>query len=64
MAFMVAVAMVSNLVGWIFVINLTKLTSFFFLGGASYETGFCPHGGRFCHLKLDKFLSLLMCFTF
>ena len=39
--------------GWLdFVINLTKLTSFFFLGGASYETGFCPHGGRFCHLKI------------
>lgn len=52
MAFMVVVAMVSNLVGWIFVIDLTILISFFHsIGGASYETGFCPHGGKLSSLR-------------
>ena len=48
-AFMVVVAMASNLVGCIF--NQTYETDFS-LGGASYETGFCPHGGKLSIQKL------------
>ena len=41
--------------GWLDFRNRSYDTDFFFhsIGGASYETGFCPHGG-----KLSSFRSI------
>ena len=61
-AFMVVVAMAFNLVRLgVSYSMLGKLT--FAPGGASYETGFCPHGGMLPLLWDNQDFGLLTCYS-